>query len=40
MRKWLAPMSTAAWRAPLFAALVDDPGSDEGRLKLMDMSTG
>lgn len=34
VHKWFAPMPTPAWRALLFAALIDDPGDEEGRAKL------
>jgi putative DNA methylase len=29
LHKWFAPMPLPAWRAVLFASLVDDPGNDE-----------
>lgn len=37
VHKWFAPMPTPAWRALLFAALVDDPGNEEEREKLLDL---
>ena len=37
VHKWFAPMPTPAWRALLFAALVDDPGDDEQRAELLDL---
>lgn len=37
VHKWFAPMPTPAWRALLFAALVDDPGDDDGRNKLLNL---
>ncbi len=37
VHKWFAPMPGPAWRALLFAALVDDPGDDETRQKLLDL---
>ena len=36
VHKWFAPMPTPAWRALLFAALVDDPGGEAERAKLLD----
>ncbi|MBW3642896.1 MAG: hypothetical protein KY447_08295, partial [Actinobacteria bacterium] len=33
--KWFAPMPTPAWRALLFAALVDDPGDGPKRAELL-----
>lgn len=35
VHKWFAPMPTPAWRALLFAALVDDPGDEAGRADLL-----
>src|SRR5437764_12978115 len=35
LHKWFAPMPLPAWRALLFAALVDDPGDDEKRAYLL-----
>ncbi len=35
VHKWFAPMPTPAWRALLFAALVDDPGDDAKRAELL-----
>jgi len=37
IHKWFAPMPFPAWRALLFAALVDDPGDEERRLYLLDV---
>lgn len=37
VHKWFAPMPTPAWRALLFATLVDDPGDEAGRAKLLDL---
>lgn len=37
VHKWFAPMPGPAWRALLFAALVDDPGDDEIREHLLDL---
>lgn len=37
VHKWFAPMPTPAWRALLFAALVDDPGDDAKRAHLLRM---
>jgi putative DNA methylase len=37
IHKWFAPMPLPAWRALLFAALVDDPGDEERRLYLLDV---
>lgn len=31
LHKWFAPMPLPAWRALLYAALIDDPGDDEKR---------
>lgn len=39
VHKWFAPMPTPAWRALLFATLVDDPGDEDGRAKLLDLIT-
>jgi putative DNA methylase len=36
VHKWFAPMPGPAWRALLFAALIDDPG-DERRPELLDL---
>ncbi|WP_228499313.1 DUF1156 domain-containing protein [Nocardioides agariphilus] len=36
--KWFAPMPLPAWRALLFAALVDDPEDDNKRLHLLDVT--
>ncbi|MGH9155575.1 MAG: DUF1156 domain-containing protein, partial [Acidimicrobiales bacterium] len=35
VHKWFAPMPTPAWRALLFAALVDDPGNGPERAELL-----
>jgi hypothetical protein len=35
VHKWFAPMPTPAWRALLFAALVDDPGDGHERAHLL-----
>jgi putative DNA methylase len=35
VHKWFAPMPTPAWRALLFATLIDDPGDEEGRAELL-----
>jgi len=37
VHKWFAPMPTPAWRALLFAALVDDPGDGPERAELLRM---
>jgi len=37
MHKWFAPMPLPAWRALLFAALIDDPADDEKRAYLLDV---
>ena len=37
IHKWFAPMPLPAWRALLFAALVDDPGDEERRAALLDV---
>lgn len=37
LHKWFAPMPSPAWRALLFAALLDDPGSDNQRAYLLDV---
>jgi putative DNA methylase len=37
LHKWFAPMPLPAWRALLFAALVDDPGDDEKRAYLLNV---
>ena len=36
LHKWFAPMPTPALRALIFAALVNDPGNDAGRDKLIE----
>ena len=36
VHKWFAPMPGPAWRALLFAALIDDPG-DDGRPELLEL---
>lgn len=35
VHKWFAPMPTPAWRALLFATLVDDPGDEVKRADLL-----
>ena len=37
LHKWFAPAPLPAWRALLFAALVDDPDDDEKRAYLLDV---
>lgn len=37
IHKWFAPMPLPAWRALLFAALVDDPEEEERRLYYLDV---
>jgi putative DNA methylase len=37
VHKWFAPMPTPAWRALLFATLVDDPGDEERRADLLQL---
>ncbi|MGW7542166.1 DUF1156 domain-containing protein [Streptomyces sp. NPDC054770] len=37
IHKWFAPMPTPAWRALLFAAVVDDPGDEEKRADLLEI---
>ncbi|MDJ0357673.1 DUF1156 domain-containing protein [Paenarthrobacter sp. PH39-S1] len=37
MHKWFAPMPLPAWRALLFAALIDDPEHDNRRVYLLDL---
>lgn len=37
VHKWFAPMPTPAWRALLFAALVDDPGEPRRRAELVNV---
>lgn len=37
IHKWFAPMPLPAWRALLFAALVDDPADDNQRVYLLDL---
>jgi putative DNA methylase len=37
LHKWFAPMPLPAWRALLFAALVDDPEDDHERVDLLDL---
>lgn len=36
VHKWFAPMPTPAWRALLFAALIDDPGEPAARAELLE----
>lgn len=40
IHKWFAPMPTPAWRALLFAALVDDPDDEEKRTELLEIIEG
>nr|WSY52962.1 DUF1156 domain-containing protein [Streptomyces sp. NBC_00886] len=40
VHKWFAPMPTPAWRALLFAAVVDDPGDEEKRAELLNIIEG
>ncbi len=37
IHKWFAPMPLPAWRAMIFAALVDDPEDEERRLYYLDV---
>lgn len=37
LHKWFAPMPLPAWRALLFAALIDDPEDDNHRVYLLDV---
>lgn len=37
LHKWFAPMPLPAWRALLFAALIDDPEEDNQRVYLLDV---
>ena len=37
LHKWFAPMPLPAWRALLFAALIDDPDDDNQRVYLLDL---
>src|SRR3954451_2891958 len=37
LHKWFAPMPLPAWRALIFASLVDDPADDEKRAYLLDV---
>lgn len=37
LHKWFAPMPLPAWRALLFASLVDDPDDDAERARLLEM---
>lgn len=38
IHKWFAPMPVPAWRALIFAALVDDPVDEERRLYYLDVT--
>lgn len=38
LHKWFAPMPPPAWRALLFAALVDDPGDAGERARLLRLT--
>ncbi|MFD6968320.1 DUF1156 domain-containing protein [Streptomyces sp. NPDC059949] len=40
IHKWFAPMPTPAWRALLFAAVVDDPGDEKKRAELLEIIEG
>lgn len=40
IHKWFAPMPTPAWRALLFAAVVDDPDDAEKRAELLSIIEG
>ncbi|MGD6745421.1 DUF1156 domain-containing protein [Streptomyces sp. BH106] len=40
IHKWFAPMPTPAWRALLFAAVVDDPDDEERRAELLKIIEG
>ncbi|MFI1864267.1 DUF1156 domain-containing protein [Streptomyces jumonjinensis] len=40
IHKWFAPMPTPAWRALLFAAVVDDPADEEKRAELLEVIEG
>jgi len=37
VHKWFAPMPTPAWRALLFASIVDDPGDEDARAELLEL---
>lgn len=37
IHKWFAPMPLPAWRALIYAALIDDPGDDEKRAYHLDL---
>lgn len=37
LHKWFAPMPLPAWRALLFAALIDDPGTASGREEALEL---
>lgn len=37
LHKWFAPMPLPAWRALIYAALIDDPGDDEARAKHLEV---
>lgn len=37
LHKWFAPMPLPAWRALIFAALIDDPEDDNQRVYLLDL---
>lgn len=37
LHKWFAPMPLPAWRALLFASLIDDPEDDNKRVYLLDL---
>src|SRR6266511_1036507 len=40
LHKWFAPMPGPAWRALLFACLIDDPEEDSGRQRLHKLIRG
>src|SRR3954452_878192 len=40
LHKWFAPMPPPAWRALLFATLVDDPDDEHERDRLLEMAKG
>ncbi|MFI8850964.1 DUF1156 domain-containing protein [Streptomyces sp. NPDC053499] len=40
IHKWFAPMPTPAWRALLFASVVDDPGDEKRRAELEEIIKG
>lgn len=40
LHKWFSPMPPPAWRALIFAAMVDDPGDESARDRLFDIIEG